>query len=97
MLRSAYKSNTLGTPVENGYRAELKSGDYYGTNYGQIYTGYFKAPATGTYTFRGVTDDHFSFWLATVHGSVELPNSPLISSTTVQNRNNFYIVDVPTA
>lgn len=63
-------SSILGTPQEVGVRAELKEGDVYGPNeYAQAWSGYFTAPADGTYTFRGVADDYFSFYLATVPGS----------------------------
>ena len=60
----------LGTPVEVGIRAELKEGDAYGSSpYAQAWSGYFTAPVDGAYTFRGIADDRFSFFLATVPGS----------------------------
>lgn len=46
----------LGTPREVGVRGQLKEGNAYGSNYGQVFKGYFTAPADGTYVFRGVAD-----------------------------------------
>lgn len=89
----------LGDPLESGIRAELKEGDAYGGGkYGQVWSGYFTAPADGLYIFRGVSDDRFSFFMATVPGSAELPTDPLIYSNVYQpSWNNFYLDDIQTA
>jgi hypothetical protein len=62
--------------------------------YAQAWSGYFTAPADGTYVFRGNADDEFSFFLASVPGSAELPTTPLIYSNSYKpNWNNFYLDD----
>ena len=82
----------LGAPQEKGYRAELKEGNVYGSyRYGQAWTGYFTAPVSGEYTFIGTGDDQFSFYLADVTGSTELPTTSFISSTGAQQWNDFYL------
>lgn len=59
--------------------------------YGQAWTGYFTAPVSGEYNFIGTGDDQFSFYLANVTGSTELPATPFISSTGAQQWNDFYL------
>jgi hypothetical protein len=94
----AQNSTYLGAPLEIGFRGELKEGDVYGSYYGQAWNGYFTAPTTGTYVFRGTADDQFSFYIGSTHGSTDLPAAPLISSTKNQPYwNNFYIDDSPLA
>jgi hypothetical protein len=67
------------------------TGYYYGSNYGESFTGYFTAPATGTYTFRGVAVDTFAMYFSTSYGTTNQPAaSPLIYSNTDQNMFNFY-------
>jgi hypothetical protein len=75
----------------------LREGDAYGTSYSQTWNGYFTAPVSGEYTFTGNADDAFSFYLATVTGSTELPASPLIYSNWAQSWNDFYMNNRPTA
>jgi hypothetical protein len=75
----------------------MREADLYGSNYAQTWKGYFTAPATGTYTFRGIADDNFALYLAADYGSTEFPASPLIQSTTPQKMGNFYLVDVSSA
>jgi hypothetical protein len=99
-LVSAVRTNNitaLGTPLEVGFRAELREGSTYGEYYSQTWNGYFTAPVSGDYTFFGTADDQFRFYLATVTGSTELPASPLLSSTGAQYWNDFYINNRPTA
>lgn len=93
------QNNTfLGTPSETGFRAELKEGDTYIGNYGQAWNGYFTAPVDGTYTFRGISDDYFAFYIAPTFGSVDVPANPFIYSNIYQPRwSNFYYDDVATA
>ena len=83
--------------VEDSYRGEISTGDYYGTYYGEVFSGYFTAPVSGNYIFRGVADDSFAVYLSSTYGSAEPAATPLIYSNTVQNFDNFYISDVPTA
>lgn len=85
----------LNKVQETGYRAELKEGDTYGSNYAQTWKGYFTAPVSGSYTFRGLADDAFSFYISSVAGSTEISNTPLISSSSVQTYwSDFYYDDV---
>lgn len=72
----------------------LKEGDVYGSNYGQTWNGYFTAPVSGTYVFRGIADDFFAFYISSTYGSTDLPAAPLIYSNNHQlNWNNFYYDD----
>jgi hypothetical protein len=75
----------------------LREGDVYGSNYAQIWKGYFTAPVSGEYTFRGIADDYFAVYISSVYGSTEAPSDPLIYSNSYQSFNNFYQVDYPTA
>ena len=75
----------------------MKEGDVYGSYYSQTWNGYFTAPVSGDYTFIGTADDVFSFYLATVTGSTELPASPLIYSNVPQYWDDFYMRNTPTA
>lgn len=69
-LRSAIQSNSTSISlVESGYRGEIKSGAYYGSNYGEAFTGYFTAPVDGVYKFQGVADDSFAMYLSSSYGS----------------------------
>lgn len=66
----------------------------YGSNYGQTWNGYFTAPVSGTYVFRGIADDYFAFYISTTYGSTDLPATPLIYSNNHQKSwNNFYYDD----
>lgn len=69
-LRSAIQTNSSSISlVESGFRGEIKSGAYYGSNYGEQFTGYFTAPVDGVYTFQGVADDSFAAYLSSTYGS----------------------------
>lgn len=67
----------------------------YGTAvYGQTWNGYFTAPTSGLYVFRGIGDDVFSFYISSVPGSTELPTDPLIFTNGAQSGwNNYYFSD----
>jgi len=90
-------STFLGTPAETGFRAEIKEGDTYLGGYGQSWNGYFTAPKTGTYVFRGIADDIFALYVAPTYGSVDVQTTPLIYSNSYQSWGNFYYDDVSTA
>jgi hypothetical protein len=97
-FRAAVASNSTSIVLqESSYRGDIKTGNYYGTYYGEVFTGYFTAPVSGEYVFRGVGDDLFAVYFATTHGSTEPAAAPLIYSNTAQDFDNFYITYVPTA
>jgi hypothetical protein len=49
----------LGTLQESAVRGDIAEGDFYGSYYAQSWKGYFTAPVSGSYTFRGIADDVF--------------------------------------
>lgn len=69
----------------------------YSGDYAQTWTGYFTAPVTGTYTFRGAADDYFALYLNADYGSKASPASPLIYSNTYTTMFRFYENYVETA
>lgn len=86
----------LSNVQESGFRAELKEGDVYGSYYGQTWNGYFTAPVSGTYVFRGIADDYFAFYISSTYGSTDLPDSPLIFSNYHQlSWTDYYYDDSP--
>ena len=98
---AAVRSNNatqLGSPQEVGFRADLREADVYGSNYAQTWKGYFTAPVTGTYTFRGTADDEFAFYFSPTYGSTaDLPALPLISSNTAQTMGNYFMDNIANA
>ena len=56
-FRTALQIGTGITLVESGKRMEIETPNIYGENYGQVFKGYFYAPVSGNYTFRGAGDD----------------------------------------
>lgn len=78
---------------------ELKSSNLNGGGYeGQVWKGYFTAPVSGKYTFRGHSQYAFAFYLSEVHGSVDIPSEPLIYSTSSQvSWGNYFFDNVATA
>lgn len=96
-VRSA-NTGALGTPKETGFRADIREANVYdGYNEAQVWRGYFTAPVTGTYTFRGYADDSFRVYLATTYGSTELPTDPLIYSNTHQYMYYPFANDISTS
>lgn len=55
--------------LETGYAAELESSNIYGDQYGQVFKGYFYAPVSGNYIFRGAADDAFTLLISTDYGT----------------------------
>ena len=79
-------------------KTELKSPDTVGPNVGEIWKGYFKAPVDGNYTFRGWSQYSFAMFFSKVHGSAELPSTPLIYSNSPQNSwDSFFYDNMATA
>ena len=79
----------------------MREGDVYpnsnSNGYAQSWQGYFTAPVTGNYAFRGTADDFFACYLNLNHGSADPATTQLIFSNTYQSIGNFYLTDVPTA
>jgi hypothetical protein len=74
----AQPTNNL-TILEQDVRGDLQTPDIYPYNFAQVFKGYFVAPTTGNYIFRGLADDFVSVYLSNVTGSAELNYStPLI-------------------
>ena len=69
---------TLGTPVEVGFRADMREAHVYTEKEAQTWRGYFTAPRNGAYTFRVTADDRAAVYLQTTHGSAEAPATPLL-------------------
>lgn len=60
----------VGTLAERGFRADLREYQYSTSVYfGETWKGYFTAPVSGTYTFRGIANYAFSMYLSPVYGS----------------------------
>lgn len=78
------------TTQEEGVRASLKAGDYYGSAYAQVYTGYFKAPTTGTYTFNSQADDAFALYLSTSYGSYDDAAPILLHTSSYQSGYPYF-------
>lgn len=55
---SNYRANvsSLGSPSEVSVKTEIREGDFNGYYYGEVWKGYFLAPVSGLYTFRGLSD-----------------------------------------
>ena len=47
----------------------MREGNVYGDYIAQTWKGYFTAPVSGTYTFRGIADDYFAVYVAQNYGS----------------------------
>lgn len=92
-LKAAVDSNANTIVVqETGIRAELESTNIYGVNYGQVFKGYFYAPVSGDYIFRGAADDTFQLYLSSNYGSAEIGATPLISLSSYSNyADNYYV------
>ena len=92
-------TGALGNPNEEGWRADMREPNIYSYKEAQSWRGYFTAPSTGNYTFRGSADDSFRVYISSTHGSAEVPalNESLIYSTGHQNELNFYENFKPTA
>ena len=68
--------------------------------YVQVLKGYFLAPTTGNYIFRGLADDYLEVYLSSIKGSQEGINysKPLIKSTSWYQSNsmsNYYLMNTP--
>lgn len=74
-FKSALPTLTNLTLIEQKKVAEFDTADVYGTNYGQVFKGYFYAPVNGNYIFRGAGDDQFSLLMSSNYGSTSAPLS----------------------
>jgi hypothetical protein len=79
-VQAALAANASSLPIlEQGIKGDLQTPNIYEQYFAQIFKGYFVAPTTGNYIFRGLADDFVSVYLSNVTGSAELNYStPLI-------------------
>ena len=71
---------------------ELHTPDIYGENYGQVFKGYFFAPVSGNYTFRGSGNDAFSLLMNPIYGtSSGALDEVLYTLTNCTEIDNYYI------
>lgn len=80
--------------MEDSWKSDLMTPDIYGTNYVQVFKGYFVAPTAGAYKFRALADDAVDVFLSNVKGSAEIDYSaPLITalyySSSLSSRNYY--------
>lgn len=70
-FRAAVNSNSSQISlVASGFASTLHSKDIYGSSpYGQVFKGYFYAPVTGNYIFRGAADDQFQLYISLEYGT----------------------------
>lgn len=60
--------------------------------------GYFYAPVTGQYIFRGSADDNFGLYISDDFGSATVNASPHIyDSSHASNADNYYVRNSSTA
>lgn len=66
---------------------------------GQVFKGYFYAPVSGNYIFRGAADDSFALYINQDYGtSVNTTLSKIAYSTSASSYfDNYYIQHQPTA
>ena len=76
--------------LESGIRWELQTAAVYDGVYGEVFKGYFYAPVTGNYIFRGVCDDNFGLYISEEYGSVSVPATPYIYEDSYTPRSNAY-------
>lgn len=68
-FRDALTSMTNISLIESGQTSVLWSPDTYTGMYGEVFKGYFYAPVSGIYKFRGAADDQFTFLLSSNYGT----------------------------
>ena len=97
---AAYDANWYSTAavIETGIVTTI-SEDYSGeADYSFQYTGYFRAPVTGTYTFTMFADDSGRFWIGpnalagytAVNANISIPMYASGTTTTSLTANEFY-------
>lgn len=98
-LRTAIAGSSASISVlESGTRGDIVTPDIYGSEaYGQVFSGYFRAPNAGNYIFRGLADDFMAMYVSSVTGSAEIDyTSAVISSVKYSESNsdsNYYLVN----
>lgn len=61
-------------------------------------SGYFYAPVTGSYIFRGSADDNFGLYISDDFGSASVNAAPHISDDShASDADNYYIRNSATA
>ena len=72
--------------------------NFYGNRYGQVYKGYFLAPKTGDYIFRGAADDNFALYISDNYGTATINPTPYIyADSAAASTTNLYISNQTTA
>jgi hypothetical protein len=71
------------TLLDEYISGEIAAANVLGSNYGQVWKGYFIPTVSGKHKFRGVADDGFAVYLETAtHGStVALDSTKLIAGS----------------
>ena len=71
----------------------------YGSYYGEVFKGYFYAPVTGNYIFRGMADDSFALYVSSVSGTTNMlnPNPLIYDYQPSSSKTNLYIAHHSTA
>ena len=76
----------------------MESTNVYGTFYGQVFEGYFRAPVDGNYTFRGSADDSFGLYISDHYGSAIISSDPVIYAYSYSSsKDNYYLTNYTTA
>lgn len=63
-IQSVRAGSPLGSLEEEGFRAELREYTYANSYIAEYWKGYFTAPVTGNYTFRGLAQANFKMFLS---------------------------------
>lgn len=97
-FRSAVASGSGITLIESKTMMELETLDLFGSNYGQVFKGYFYAPVDGNYTFRGAADDAFTLLMNPVYGtSSGTLDQVIFTENACSSADNYYISNHSTA
>jgi hypothetical protein len=84
-------------PEEISVATEVKSFHNVEAYKGEVWKGYFLAPTSGNYTFRGWASYAFAFYISSTYGSARPSQTPLIYSNASQYQwNNTFIDNIPT-
>lgn len=69
-----------------------------GGRYGKVFKGYFYAPASGDYIFRGAANNNFGLYISDDYGTATVNPKPYIyQDSPTLNKDNYYIDNIPGA